>query len=123
MAKKLCTFVGAVLVVVGLAGFAMPGLLGLHLSLAHNLVHIISGAIAIYLGLKGTESAARSFCWIFGIVYLLLGVAGFLAGDAANDRMLALIPGTLELGTVDHAVHVLIGALFVVGGLASRRAP
>jgi hypothetical protein len=133
MAKRLCTIVGAVLLLVGLAGFAAPLLLGLHLSLAHNVIHLVSGAIALYLGTKGTESAARSFCWIFGIVYALLGVAGFVAGEPgtpsvpdgspADDRLLALVPGTLELGTIDHGIHVLIGILFIVGALASRRAP
>ena len=120
MAKRVCTILGVVFLLVGLAGFAMPALLGAHLSLAHNVVHLVSGAAALYLGLKGSEDAARSFCWAFGAVYLLLGLAGFVAGEGA-DRMLAVIPGTLELGTVDHVIHVLLGAGFLVGGFMSRR--
>ena len=120
MAKRVCTILGVVFLLVGLAGFAMPTLLGAHLSLAHNVVHLVSGAAALYLGLKGSEDAARSFCWVFGAVYLLLGLAGFVAGEGA-DRMLAVIPGTLELGTVDHVIHVLLGAVFLVGGFMSRR--
>jgi hypothetical protein len=120
MAKRICTVLGVVFLLVGLAGFAVPGVLGMHLSLAHNVVHLVSGAAALYLGLKGSEDAARSFCWVFGAVYLLLGLAGFVAGDGP-DRMLAVIPGQLELGTVDHVVHVLFGAIFLVGGFLSRR--
>ena len=120
MAKRVCTVLGVVFLLVGLAGFAMPGALGMHLSPAHNVVHLVSGAIALYLGLKGAESAARTFCWVFGAVYLLLGLAGFLAG-AGPDRTLTLAPGTLEFGTMDHVVHVLLGAIFLVGGFLNRR--
>jgi hypothetical protein len=89
--------------------------------MAHNLVHLITGAIFLYLGMKGSESIARTWCLIFGAVYLLLGAVGFFAGEGA-DRMLAVIPGELELGTMDHVVHLLLGAISLVGGLAGRRA-
>jgi hypothetical protein len=117
MAKKICLVLGIVFLVVGLAGWVAPNLLGTHLSAVHNVIHLVSGAAALYLGLKGTEAAARTFCRVFGAVYLLLGVAGFLFGDGA-DRMLSVIPGQLELGTMDHVIHVLLGAAFLVGGFA-----
>ena len=120
MAKRICTVLGVVFLLVGLAGFAIPDLLGAHLSLAHNVVHLVSGAVALYLGLKGTEDAARTWCWVFGAVYLLLGLAGFVAGAGA-DRTLVVIPGQLELGTMDHVIHVALGAVFLVGGFMSRR--
>ena len=115
MAKRICTILGVVFILVGLAGFATPNLLGIHMTLIHNVIHLVSGAIALYLGLKGTESAARTFCRVFGIVYLLLGVVGFLLGQG-DDRMFTVIPGQLELGTMDHVVHILLGAVFLVGG-------
>ena len=115
MAKRICTIAGVVFIVLGLAGFAIPNLLGTHLSLVHNIIHLVSGAVSLYLGLKGTEAAARTFCRVFGIVYLLLGVVGFLLGEGDN-RMFAVIPGQLELGTMDHVVHILLGAVFLVGG-------
>lgn len=115
MAKKICTIAGVVFILVGLAGFAIPNLLGTHLSLAHNIIHLVSGAASLYLGLKGTESAARTFCRVFGAVYLLLGVVGFVLGEGA-DRMFTVIPGQLELGTMDHVVHILLGAVFLAGG-------
>jgi hypothetical protein len=120
MAKKICTVVGIVFIVVGLAGFVVPNLLGTHLSLVHNLIHLVSGAVALYLGLRGTENAARSFCWAFGAVYLLLGVVGFALGTG-EDRMFTVLPDQLMLGTMDHAVHILLGVLFLVGGFMSRR--
>jgi uncharacterized membrane protein HdeD (DUF308 family) len=121
MAKTITTLLGIVFILVGLVGFAAPGLLGAHLSPAHNIVHLVSGAIALYLGLKGSLSAAKMFCLVFGIVYLLLGVVGFFAGTD-TDRMFHVIPGVLELGTVDHVIHVLFGAIFLIGGLMTGSA-
>jgi hypothetical protein len=115
MAKRICTILGVVFILVGLAGFALPTLLGAHLSLAHNIIHLLSGAVALYLGLKGTEAAARTFCRVFGIVYLLLGVAGFLLGSG-DDKMWDVIPGQLMLGMVDHLIHVALGLVLVIGG-------
>jgi hypothetical protein len=120
MAKKICNVLGLVFILVGLAGFFIPDLLGTHLSMAHNVIHLVSGAIALYLGMKGSEDAARTFCWIFGAVYLLLGVAGFLLGQGA-DRMWAVLPGQLELGTMDHAIHAVLGVVFLVGGFGSKK--
>jgi hypothetical protein len=114
MAKTICTLLGIVFILVGLVGFAAPSLLGAHLSPAHNVVHLVSGALALYLGLKGSLSAAKMFCLIFGAVYLLLGVVGFAVGSGA-DRMFQVIAGTLEFGTVDHVIHILLGAIFLIG--------
>ena len=131
MAKTISTVLGIVFILVGIVGFIMPTFLGTHLSLAHNLVHIISGALALYFGLAGTLSAARLFCLVFGAVYLLLGVCGFLLGApgtpsggmasmGADSRLLTVIPGQLELGTMDHLVHVLLGLVFLIGGLITK---
>jgi hypothetical protein len=118
MAKTIATILGVVFILVGICGFFAPGLLGAHLNTTHNLVHLISGAIALYFGLAGTLSAARLFCIIFGVVYALLGVGGFLLGSGA-DRMLA-IDDLLMLGTMDHVIHILLGIVFLAGGLVTR---
>ncbi|HYJ45926.1 MAG TPA: DUF4383 domain-containing protein [Pyrinomonadaceae bacterium] len=120
MAKTICKLLGVVFLLVGLIGFVKPDLLGAHLTLAHNLVHIVSGIIALYFGFSGTLSGARGFCLAFGAVYLLLGIVGFIMGDAANDRMLNIIPNQLMLGTRDHAIHILLGVLFLIGALATK---
>ena len=119
MAKTIATILGIVFILVGLVGFAAPNLMGAHFNAAHNVIHLVSGAAALYLGLAGSLSAARMFCIVFGAVYLLLGLAGFLAGGG-HDRMLALVPGTLEFGTMDHIIHDLMGGIFLVGGLITK---
>lgn len=135
MAKTLCRLLGIVFILVGIIGFIAPGLLGMHLSLAHNLVHIISGALALYFGYAGSLSGARTFCIAFGAVYLLLAVGGFVLGGTAahnvagvpaghhgsTDSMLwAVLPGTLELATMDHIVHLLLGLVFLAGGFLTK---
>jgi len=119
MAKTVAKILGVVFILVGLAGFAMPNLLGAHLNTAHNLVHIVSGALALYFGFAATLSAARLFCIVFGIVYGLLGVAGFLLGMGKPDNMLA-IDDLLMFGTMDHIIHILLGVIFLAGGFLTR---
>jgi hypothetical protein len=118
MAKTIAKILGVVFILVGLCGFAAPNLLGAHLNTTHNLVHLISGAVALYFGFAATLSAARLFCIVFGVVYGLLGVVGFLLGTG-SDRMLA-IDDLLMLGTADHIIHILLGVVFLAGGFLTR---
>jgi hypothetical protein len=130
MAKTIATVLGIGFILVGVLGFAAPALFGAHLSLTHTIVHLVSGALALYLGLKGTLAQARLFCLIFGAVYALLGVVGFLAGSPgspsagvpgpADDRLFKVLPGLLELGTADHVIHILLGTIFLVAGLMTK---
>jgi hypothetical protein len=83
------------------------------------LVHIVSGAIALYFGFAGSASGARGFCLIFGVIYLLLGAVGWFMGTGP-DHMFNV--GTLlMLGKVDHIIHVLLGVVFLIGGLLGGR--
>ena len=120
MAKTVCKILGVVFLLVGVCGFFAPHLLGAHLSPAHNLVHLVSGALAIYLGFAGSLSGAKGFCLIFGIVYLALGFLGqFVFGNPELDRMWHV--GPLELARVDHFIHILLGVVFLAGGLLTKK--
>jgi hypothetical protein len=120
MAKTVCKILGIVFLLVGVCGFFAPTLLGAHLSPAHNVVHIVSGVVAIYFGFAGSLSGARGFCLVFGIVYLALGFLGqFVLGDPAMDRMWHV--GPLALGRVDHFIHILLGVIFLAGGLLTKK--
>jgi hypothetical protein len=131
MAKTVATIMGVVFIVAGLVGFVSNDLLGFHLTAFHNAgVHILSGAVSLYFGLKGTLRGAKLFDLVFGVVYAGLGVLGFLAGSSqspstgvpgpADERLLKVIPSLLELGTSDHILHIVLGLVFVAGALLTR---
>jgi hypothetical protein len=120
MNKTMVTILGVVMLLIGAVGFVSPHLFGLHLSPFHNVVHLVSGALAVFFGTKGSLHATRMFCFVFGAVYGLLGIVGFIAGQT-DSRMLTLIPGHFALGTVDHIVHVIIGAAFMLIGASIKQ--
>jgi len=121
MAKPISTIVGIVFVLVGFAGFLAPHLLGTHLSFAHNMIHLFSGAISLYFGIGATLRGARYFCLVFGAIYTILGISGFLMGTG-SERTLAVIPAVLVLGIMDHILHVALGTLYLIGGGTTRPA-
>ncbi len=95
------TLGGALLVLVGLLGFCFPKFLGLHLSAVISLVHLASGVVALYFGLKSTSlTAARTFCTAIGALYSLAGLAAFLF-----------------LGSGDTLIYFALGAGFVIAAL------
>ena len=119
MAKTICKILGVVFLLVGVAGFAAPTLLWAHLTPPHNVVHIVSGVIALYFGFAGALSGAKAFCLVFGVVYLALGILGLVLGTPP-ERMWMV--GPLHFGTVDHGIHILLGVLFLAGGLFTKKA-
>src|SRR5499426_1674132 len=122
MAKAICKILGVVFLIVGLLGFVSPNLLGMHLSGIHNIIHLISAALALYFGFAASPSAARTFSLIFGAVYLALGVLGFIApGPVIRLIQAHLTPGGLRGLSADNIFHMLLGVVFIIAGLA--RAP
>jgi len=122
MAKAICKVLGIVFLIVGLLGFVSPNLLGMHLSGIHNIIHLISAALALYFGFAASPSAARTFSLIFGVVYLALGALGFIASGPVIRLLQAHhTPGGLRGLAPDNLVHILLGAVFLIAGLA--RAP
>jgi len=118
MSRTLCRVFGVALVLAGLAGFADPGLFGLHLTTIHNLIHAFSGVVLLYVGFAGSEDAIRGLMLTFGSVYVLMGLLGFLAPGLVQ----ALIghPGSLDASALapDNILHVLLGTVLVFTSLA-----
>ena len=119
MAKTICKIFGAVLLLVGIVGFFMHNLLGLHLTMIHNVVHILTGLVALYFGVSGSDSAARTFSQVFGAIYALLGIVGLF-----QPGIIATVIQFHEAGDpmfMDNIVHLLVGAVFLLVGFI--RAP
>ncbi len=105
MAKTIATLVGVVFILVGIWVSSPRVFLTPISTLAHNLVHLVSGAVSLYFGTKASLAQARTFCLVFGVVYGLLGIVGMVAGTAGMPsvphmaevmHLLKLLPGTLE---------------------------
>ena len=122
MAKTVCKLLGLVLLIVGLLGFThLLDPIGAHVGPAyapHNLVHIVSGVLALYFGFAGSLSSAKGFCLIFGIVYLALGILGIALGHPPDHMWVC---GPLHFGNADHAIHALLGIVFLAGGLLTKK--
>jgi hypothetical protein len=127
-AQVYALVIGAALVLGGIGGFfydasfgsgdetGRDALLGiLEVNGWHNVVHIASGALG--LAVAASYGAARGYAIGFGLLYLLIALAGFIAGD--GDEILNLIP----VNTEDNFFHLLIGATGLVAGLATPATP
>ena len=123
-AQVYALVIGLTLVVAGIAGFfysasfstgdgterdAVLGILDVNGWL--NIVHIASGAIGLFVA--GSYGGARAYALGLGVVYLLLTLLGFIAGD--GEEILNLIP----VNTEDNFLHLLIGIGGVGAGLAT----
>jgi hypothetical protein len=121
MAQSLCKAAGLVFLIVGVAGFAVPNLFGFHLTPIHNVIHIATGAVAAYLGFAGTYAASKTFCVLFGAVYLLLGIAGFAAPGLIASVIGHPGPVTSADLMVDNVFHAVVGLVFLGAGVSKGR--
>ncbi len=128
--QKVCIGLGIFFIVAGLGGIVMPGMLGMHLSLAHNIIHLASGGLALASGYADDSRKAYNFSLGFGVIYGLLGLGGFIFGEPgypgvghmeADENLLRIIPNVLEFGTSDHTVHILISAAFLASAYAWKK--
>ena len=116
MLKTAAIIFGIVFLLVGVLGF-VPGittgqmLLGIfHVNAVHNIVHLLSGAVALITGLTST-AAARMYFRVFGIIYALVAILGFFTGDG-------LLLGLISHNTADMWLHVLIAIVALALGFA-----
>jgi hypothetical protein len=123
-AQVYALVIGLTLVVAGVAGFfynasfstgdgsERDALLGiLDVNGWANIVHIASGAIGLFVA--GSYGGARVYALGIGVVYLLVMLLGFIAGD--GEEILNLIP----VNTEDNFLHLLIGIAGIGAGLAT----
>mgnify|MGYP003394790607 CR=1 FL=1 len=114
MIQKLAWVFGIVFLVVGVLGF-VPGvttpdghLLGvLEVDMLHNIIHILSGVLAI--GAAWAASGyARLYFQVFGIVYALVTITGFFTGGS--------IFGLFMVNMADNLLHLVIAAVALYAG-------
>jgi len=70
----------------------------------------------------GTKTAGQTFAMVFGLVYLLVGIAGFFVASeftgGSTDDKLILFP----VNHLHNIVHLAIGALLLAGSRTAAQA-
>ncbi len=114
LAKNFALLLGAVLTIVGILGFVLPSpLLGyFEVDTIHNVIHILSGVIGLWAAMSG-PSAAKTYLIVFGLVYGLVAVLGFMNGE----NVLNLI----GVNAADNWLHTVIAAACLVIGASAKR--
>jgi hypothetical protein len=109
MLKKIGLAFGVVLLLAGLAGY-VPALtpdgklLGVFaVNGAHNIVHILTGVIALAIALASPANMS-TFFKVFGVVYALVAVLGFFSGDQP-------LLGIIAHNAADMWLHVAIAVV------------
>ena len=84
--KTYAMVIGAVLVLVGLLGFFSNPILGLFgVNAAQNVLHLVGGALGLWLASKGSGKAYNQ--WL-GIIAAVVAVLGFVPG--AKDLLTSI---------------------------------
>ncbi len=110
MAKQIMYLVGAVFIVLGLIGFVNDPILGIFdVDMLHNLIHLISGVLALVFASQG-EPQARRFALILGVVYGLVTILGFMTGAGK-------ILGLVSVNGADNILHLVLTVVFLIVGL------
>ncbi|MFZ2887170.1 MAG: DUF4383 domain-containing protein [Minisyncoccia bacterium] len=117
MVQTLAWVFGVVLTLVGILGF-VPGvttdmmLLGIfHVDMLHSIVHILSGLAA--LAAAWGMYSSRLYFQVFGVVYGLVAILGFVTGGAL----------LFETNMADNLLHVVIAAVALYAGFMMKDAP
>ena len=96
---------------VGIVGLLLGDglLLGiLNIDVVEDIVHILTGGLLAYVGFSRLDlGAARSVVAAFGVVYLLVGILGFIL-----PNLFGLIPSGYTV--FDNLLHLVLGVLSLV---------
>jgi hypothetical protein len=123
LAQRVSLIFGVVFILVAVLGFiteggtsmhaeveTAPRLLGLFpVNLLHNLVHLLFGVWGVLA--SRTWPAARTYCRVGGVIYLVLMVLGFVAPDTF---------GLIPIGGNDIWLHAVLGAVLAAVGFTDR---
>jgi uncharacterized protein DUF4383 len=124
MAKTLGMLFGIVFLAVGILGFVpavsptgadgMPMLLNIFMvNTAHSIVHIASGVVFLLASMAGA-GPARLWFKIFGLVYAVVAILGFMT---PNGMLLGLISNN----PADTWLHVVLAVAMLAIGFGTPK--
>ncbi len=122
--KNASVIIGLVFLAVGCLGFVSNPIIGashnaiFHADTVHNMVHIVSGILFVLIALAMPINAG-AFCKVFGVVYLLIGVAGLI--KFGTDGVGKLF-GFLHVNGADNFLHIGLGIVIFLAGTLKTKA-
>jgi hypothetical protein len=119
MVKRFAQILGVVLILVGVVGLVLGDRVWLgilNIDIVEDIVHLVTGGLLAYVGFGRTElSAARSVVLALGVIYLAVGILGFVV-----PTMFGLIPDGYTV--FDNLLHLALGVLGLAVALSAPRA-
>ncbi len=105
--------IGVVFLLVGILGliFDTTGgyLLGFQVDLVHNFVHLLTGILGVWAAFGGWS---RWFNRVFGIIYILVGLAGLVPAFYFGGKLL----GLMAINGADNVLHLVVGLVAALVG-------
>jgi hypothetical protein len=118
LVKRYAQILGVVLILVGVVGLVLGDQVWLgilNVDIVEDIVHLLTGGLLAYVGFGRIDlAAARNVVLALGVVYLLVGILGFLI-----PMMFGLIPHGYTV--FDDLLHLALGALLLRGLPTERR--
>jgi hypothetical protein len=112
MTKNFLYTIGVILLLIGVWGFFQNPILGLFaVDTMHNLVHVITGILALVFAAMG-ENAARSYSKTLGVIYGIVLILGLISPDNT-------VLGLMTVNAADNFLHLILSALFLYFGFAN----
>jgi len=112
MAKKFIMVIGLVFVLVGALGFFSNPIVGasgfFETNVTHNIAHLLIGVMMLAMAPSAPNTALN----IFGVVYLLLAILGFV--------MTSPLLGLVAINSADNWLHVVLGVVLLVAGMTLK---
>ncbi|HYH74838.1 MAG TPA: DUF4383 domain-containing protein [Candidatus Saccharimonadales bacterium] len=121
MVKKAALIYGVVFLLIGIAGFipaltpdddhSMPLLFGIFMvGVVHNIIHLGSGLAALFSAQK--DEWARMYFQVFGLVYALVTIIGFVQGDT--------VLGLFHVNLADNLLHLFLAVTMLGIGFGAK---
>ena len=114
VAKNYAKIIGVVVLLIGVVGLVLGDasrLLGLfNIDLVEDIIHLGTGGLMAYVGfLQPDNGLARTVVGALGVVYLLVGILGFIV-----PNLFGLLPNGYTLA--DNLLHLGLGVLGIIIG-------
>ncbi len=106
LVRRYAGYLGIALILTGLLGLVLGerSLFGLlNIDLTEDIIHLVTGGLLAYVGFAQRDSSlARTAVGGLGVVYVLVGVIGFVVPD-----LFGLLPH--EYSAFDNLFHIVLG--------------